>query len=174
MVFGRWLPKDQNIRCQYFYVYFMIKFTIVSKKHNFEFYHSKIEKWTHFPQKICKQFAYFWGNERKYFSHIAGLGHLKGPTKKLWAFTFFEVFNLSRSFGSIVEYLQMMLCFTQYVIHWPQMVPKWTGRSIAGPIAHKYWAQGLRQTQKFEGEKLKNIYCKCSLGCYILVGGKLY
>ena len=112
------------------------------KKNNCEFYHSKIEKWTHFPQKICKQFAYFWGNERKYFSHIAGLGHLKGPTKKLWAFTFFEVFNLTRSFGSIVEYLQMMLCFTQYVIHWPQMVPKWTGRSIAGPIAHKYWAQG--------------------------------
>ena len=32
----------------------MIRFTIKSKKHSCEFYHSKIEKLTHFPQKIYK------------------------------------------------------------------------------------------------------------------------
>ena len=46
------------------------------KPHNCECYHSKIEKLTHFPQKIYKQqtklsqFVYFRGNKRKYFSHI--------------------------------------------------------------------------------------------------------
>ena len=46
--------------------FWMIKLTIISKKSIWHFHHSKIEKYTHFPQKIYKlrqtklsQFVYF-------------------------------------------------------------------------------------------------------------------
>ena len=81
--------------------FWMLKFTIMSKKHMYKLRQTKLS-----------QFVYFWGNERKYFSNISGhtlnlnLLFLKRVEAQIhtghWGPRFYEVKPIGSGFGWMI------------------------------------------------------------------------